>query len=114
MSPTAVTEEMILITEPPSIVKAELVIVTSRKNTKYLNCETTGSPAATITWTSIPSGQVIATDRGLILRARVNNSDDGALYQCTASNPLGNVSMSASVTMHAGEHCNNLSLRMPV
>ena len=97
-----------MFTEPPSIVKAELVMVTSKGHTKYLTCETTGSPEPAITWTRFPSGQIIAivAGKGLVLRG-VNNSDDDVLFQCTASNPLGNVSMNVSVTIYPGKLCVN-------
>lgn len=67
----------------------------SKGDNVSLSCEADGSPAPEYQWTADDGGDVLNTSSELSL-TKVNNS---AVYTCTATNDLGNITLSILVNV---------------
>ncbi|KAM8952873.1 vascular endothelial growth factor receptor kdr-like [Pelodytes ibericus] len=83
-------------------------------STLFLECRVNGTPTPNITW--LKNGYVIKPASGITLL--YNNSliiervkkDDEGLYECQATNEMGQVKMSAFITIHGAEEKSNIEV----
>ena len=86
----------------PSIFSPPLSMVVNETDVASLQCEVKGNPVPQITWlkenTSVAADKRIVQSRGGIIIKDVT-SQDGGMYTCVASNILGLVKTSATLTV---------------
>ena len=86
----------------PSIVTSPVSTVVNETDVASLQCEVKGNPVPQITWlkenTSLPADKRIVQSRGGLMIKDVT-SQDGAVYTCVASNILGLIKKSATLTV---------------
>ena len=86
----------------PSIVTSPVSTVVNETDVASLQCEFKGNPVPQITWlkenTSLPADKRIVQSRGGLMIKDVT-SKDGGVYTCVASNILGLIKKSATLTV---------------
>ena len=86
----------------PSIVTSPVSTVVNETDVASLQCEVKGNPVPQITWlkenTSLPADKRIVQSRGGLMIKDVT-SQDGGVYTCVASNILGLIKKSATLTV---------------
>ena len=86
----------------PSIVTSTVSTVVNETDVASLLCEVRGNPVPQITWlkenTSLPADKRIVQSRGGLMIKDVT-SKDGGVYTCIASNILGLIKKSATLTV---------------
>ncbi|XP_069468649.1 vascular endothelial growth factor receptor kdr-like isoform X2 [Ambystoma mexicanum] len=100
--------------EAPVVVRNLSQLAVNSSSTLHLECRVDGRPAPTITWLKDgyrmkpASGISLLTNNSLIID-RVKKEDEG-MYECKASNEMGQVSTSAYVTVEGGDEKGNLEV----
>ena len=86
----------------PSVVSPPLSTVVNETDVASLQCEVKGNPVPQITWvkenTSLPANKRIVQSHGGLMIKDVT-SQDGGVYSCVASNILGSVKTSATLSV---------------
>ncbi|CAH3040700.1 unnamed protein product, partial [Porites lobata] len=86
----------------PSIVTSPVSTVVNETDVASLQCEVKGNPVPQITWlkenTSLPADKRIVQSRGGLMVKDVT-SQDGGVYTCVASNILGLITKSTTLTV---------------
>ena len=86
----------------PSIVTSPVSTVVNETDVASLQCEVKGNPVPQITWlkenTSLPADKRIVQSRGGLMIKDVT-SQDGGVYTCVASNILGLITKSTTITV---------------
>ena len=91
----------------PSIVAPPMSLVVNDSGTASFQCEAEGNPEPKVTWlrqnSSLPAVKRVVPSRGGLMITDVMSQDEG-MYTCVARNILGEVTSSATLTVH-GELC---------
>ena len=86
----------------PSIVTSPVSTVVNKNDVASLQCEVKGNPVPQITWlkdnTSLPGDKRIVQSRAGLMIKDVTSQNDG-VYTCVASNILGLIKKSATLTV---------------
>lgn len=64
-------------------------------------CTASGNPQPVVTWSNVPSGKSLSSIDGVLTARNVSKTDSG-VYQCRASNGIGN---DAIVTFSLAVNC---------
>ncbi|XP_068103652.1 vascular endothelial growth factor receptor kdr-like isoform X2 [Hyperolius riggenbachi] len=89
-------------------------VTVNSSSTLFLECEANGAPPPRITW--LKNGEVMKPASGITLLdgnrliiERVKKDDEG-LYECLATNEMGQASTSAYVTIQGGDEKSNIEV----
>ena len=85
-------------------------MVVNESGTASFQCEAEGNPKPKVTWlkqnSSLPADKRVVSSRGGLMITDVKSEDEG-LYTCVARNILGEMALSATLTVQGDKnlHC---------
>ena len=86
----------------PSLLQAPVGMTVNKSQTAILKCTASGNPRPKVTWSklnsSLPVGRHVVESSGALIVKDVRPGDDG-VYICRAENLLGQVNVSAKLTV---------------
>ena len=88
----------------PSVEVSNTTLIVQEGSNIYLNCNASGKPEPSITWTKVDSFEVLSNTSSLTIMnvSRPGTPDNMFQYQCTASN---GVESPATATVNVTVHC---------
>ena len=93
-----ISNKFVYIPVRPAIQAYPQNTVVNENNTVSLICNATGKPAPVVTWTQVNNPGRSFSPGEILTISRANANDTGE-YKCTASNNVGSVTASATVTV---------------
>ncbi|XP_053328514.1 vascular endothelial growth factor receptor kdr-like [Spea bombifrons] len=105
---------VVLEKKAPQVVQELEELVVNSSSTLFLECHVNGTPTPNVTW--LRNGYAIKPASGITL---LNNNtliiermkkDDEGLYECQATNEMGQVTTSAVITIHGAEEKSNIEV----
>ena len=86
----------------PSIVSPPISMVVNESGTASFQCEAEGNPKPKVTWlkqnSSLPADKRVVSSRGGLMITNVTSENEG-MYTCVARNILGEMALSATLTV---------------
>ena len=86
----------------PTLLQSPVGMTVNKSQTAILKCTADGNPSPRVTWSklnsSLPVGRHVVESSGALIVKDVRPGDDG-VYSCRAKNLLGQVNVSAKLTV---------------
>ena len=84
----------------PKVTLQQCPTVVNESNDATLNCNATGNPVPSIKWIRKSAGEVTVVSNNSVLVFAAIHGNESGLYQCIASNNIGNDSKNCTVDVH--------------